>query len=53
MGERDIVVTRELTKKFEEIFRGSVGEALEKFRETEPRGEFTVLIAGKGRENDS
>ncbi len=53
MGERDIVVTRELTKRFEEIFRGRVGEALERFRETEPRGEFTVLIAGKGRENDS
>ena len=53
MGERDIVVTRELTKRFEEIFRGSVSEALEKFRETEPRGEFTILIAGKGRKDDS
>ena len=47
MGERDIVVTRELTKKFEEIFRGNVSEALEKFRGTEPRGEFTIVIAGK------
>ena len=53
MGERDIVVTRELTKRFEEIFRGNVSEALEKFRETEPRGEFTILIAGKGRKDDS
>ena len=53
MGERDIVVTRELTKKFEEIFRGNVSEALEKFRETEPRGEFTILIARKGRKDDS
>ena len=44
MGERDIVITRELTKRFEEIFRGNISEALEKFRNTEPRGEFTIVI---------
>lgn len=44
MGERDIVITRELTKKFEEIFRGNISQALEKFRNTEPRGEFTIVI---------
>lgn len=44
MGERDIVITRELTKHFEEIFRGNISEALEKFRKTEPRGEFTIVI---------
>ena len=49
MGERDIVIARELTKRFEEVFRGNVGEALEKFRDTEPRGEFTILIAGTRR----
>ena len=47
MGDREIVVTRELTKRFEEIFRGNVNEALERFRDTEPRGEFTIIIAGK------
>ena len=47
LGNREIVVTRELTKRFEEIFRGNVNEALEKFRETEPRGEFTIVIAGR------
>lgn len=46
MGDRDIVVARELTKRFEEICRGRVSEALEKFRCTAPRGEFTILIAG-------
>ena len=45
MGERNIVVARELTKRFEEIFRGNVSEALEKFQDTAPRGEFTILIA--------
>ena len=53
MGERDIVITRELTKRFEEIFRGSLSEALEKFRGTEPRGEFTILISRKRRKDES
>lgn len=44
LGERNIVITRELTKHFEEIFRGNISEALEKFRKTEPRGEFTIVI---------
>ena len=51
MGERDIVIARELTKRFEEVFRGNISKALEKFRNTEPRGEFTILIAG-GRSKD-
>ena len=46
-GDRRIVVVRELTKKFEEIFRGVVSEAVEKFQATPPRGEFTIVLAGK------
>lgn len=53
MGERDIVVTRELTKQFEEIFRGQVSAALEKFRDTAPRGEFTIVIASERRKSDN
>lgn len=53
MGERDIVVTRELTKQFEEIFRGQVSAALEKFQSTTPRGEFTIVIAGERRKSDN
>ncbi|MYF99436.1 16S rRNA (cytidine(1402)-2'-O)-methyltransferase [Candidatus Poribacteria bacterium] len=44
MGEREVVITRELTKRFEEIFRGNISQALEKFRSTKPRGEFTIVI---------
>ena len=45
-GERRITVARELTKRYEEFWRGTVDEAIEHFTHTEPRGEFTVAIAG-------
>ena len=45
-GDRQVSVARELTKKFEEIFRGTVTEAIKKLQQTPPRGEFTIVIAG-------
>jgi 16S rRNA (cytidine1402-2'-O)-methyltransferase len=48
LGDRRLVVCRELTKLHEEIFRGTVGEAMKYF--AEPRGEFTLVIAGKTAE---
>lgn len=48
LGERRIAVTRELTKRFEEVIRGPIGEVLEQVRATEPRGEFTVVVEGAG-----
>ena len=45
-GDRQISIARELTKKFEEVFRGKVTEAIQRFQETAPRGEFTVVIEG-------
>lgn len=45
--ERPISVSRELTKKFEETVRGTVGEVLAHFREHEPKGEFVLVVAGK------
>jgi 16S rRNA (cytidine1402-2'-O)-methyltransferase len=46
LGDRRLAVCRELTKLHEEIFRGTVSEAIERFKE--PRGEFTLVIAGRG-----
>jgi 16S rRNA (cytidine1402-2'-O)-methyltransferase len=43
-GERPLAVCRELTKLYEEIYRGTAAAALAHF--TEPRGEFTLVIAG-------
>ena len=44
LGDRPITVCRELTKRHEELYRGSVGRALEHFRQ--PRGEFTLVVEG-------
>lgn len=48
--DRPVSVSRELTKKFEETVRGTIGEVLEHFRTTEPRGEFVLVVAGRPRE---
>ncbi len=47
LGDRPVVVARELTKKFEEIKRGTAAEMLAHFQKHPPRGEFVVLIAGR------
>jgi 16S rRNA (cytidine1402-2'-O)-methyltransferase len=44
LGQRHIVVARELTKRFEDVFRGLLTEAITQFERTEPRGEFTLVI---------
>ncbi|MEW5718565.1 MAG: 16S rRNA (cytidine(1402)-2'-O)-methyltransferase [Chloroflexota bacterium] len=46
LGDRAICVARELTKMYEEFFRGSVNAAREHFSAHAPRGEFTLVIAG-------
>lgn len=43
--EREIAVCRELTKKFEEVRRGTASELLEHYRQTPPRGEFTLVLS--------
>lgn len=48
-AERMISVSRELTKKFEQTVRGTIGEVLDHFRTHEPKGEFVVVVAGKPR----
>lgn len=46
LGNRRIVLARELTKKFEEFLRGTLAEAVEWVQTEEIRGEFCIVLEG-------
>jgi 16S rRNA (cytidine1402-2'-O)-methyltransferase len=46
LGDRRAACCRELTKRFEEVVRGAISELIAHFTEREPRGEFTIVVAG-------
>ncbi|MDO8685328.1 MAG: 16S rRNA (cytidine(1402)-2'-O)-methyltransferase [Clostridiales bacterium] len=46
-GDRRIALARELTKKFEEIVRCTISEAVALYEEQKPRGEFVLVVAGE------
>jgi 16S rRNA (cytidine1402-2'-O)-methyltransferase len=46
LGDRKLVVARELTKLYEEFIRGTVREAQQHFRANPPLGEITLVIGG-------
>lgn len=52
LGDRQIAVARELTKRFEQVWRGPTSQALAYFTATPPRGEITLVVAGAGRRRD-
>lgn len=45
-AERSVVIAREMTKVFEEVWRGGLAEAAAHWAAQEPRGEFTLVVAG-------
>ena len=47
--ERKLAVCRELTKLFEEIKRGDIKYMLDYFTQNNPRGEFTLIVAGASK----
>jgi 16S rRNA (cytidine1402-2'-O)-methyltransferase len=52
LGDRRICVATEMTKLHEEYWRGSVSNALEHFKSQPARGEFTLVIEGKRKEEN-
>jgi len=50
-GDRAVSVCRELTKLYEEIYRGSLIEAMSHF--TNPRGEFTLVLEGNNANKET
>lgn len=49
LGDRQMVAARELTKRYEELWRGTLSGAVERFREIPARGEVSLVVAGTGR----
>jgi 16S rRNA (cytidine1402-2'-O)-methyltransferase len=45
-SDRSLVIARELTKLYEEFWRGTIGDAMADYQEREPQGEYTLLVAG-------
>ncbi len=46
LGNRNVAIARELTKKFEEIVREPVASAIEHFTAKAPKGEFVIIVEG-------
>lgn len=47
LGDRNITICRELTKKYETAYRTTFRDALEHYHEEEPKGECVIVIEGK------
>ena len=52
LGNRRVVIARELTKIHEEFIRGTIVELLDHFKDTVPKGEFTVIVEGCKKEEE-
>ncbi len=50
LGDRQIVVARELTKTFEEIKRGRISQLISEWSANKAKGEFTVIVQGSFHE---
>ncbi len=50
LGERNITLCRELTKKYETIFSTTISGAISHYKEQAPKGEFVLIIQGKNQQ---
>lgn len=52
LGDRPVALCREMTKLHEETRRTTLQQAVDYYRENEPRGEYVLVIAGAARKED-
>ncbi|GGA70802.1 16S rRNA (cytidine(1402)-2'-O)-methyltransferase [Ornithinibacillus halotolerans] len=50
LGNRQIAIARELTKRFEEYVRGTLEELIDWANDNEPKGEFCIVVEGRKEE---
>lgn len=50
LGARDAAVAREISKKFEEVVTGTLGELAERYAGQEPKGEIVLMVGPPGEE---
>ncbi len=50
LGDRRVVLTRELTKRYEEVTPGTIGTLLERLKEARPKGEVVLVVGGREEE---
>ncbi len=48
-GDRNVSVSRELTKKFEETLTGPIAEVIDQLQQKSPKGEFVIILEGKSK----
>ncbi len=51
LGDRRCAVVRELTKLYEEVLRGTLSDMIAHFNETDPKGEFVIVVEGENEQN--
>lgn len=50
LGDRKISLAREMTKKYEEVLRLTINEAIQKYTQQPPKGEFVLIVEGSKQE---
>jgi len=52
LGDRRICIAREMTKMYEEFWRGTINDAVAYFKSQPARGEFTLVVEGKPKDEN-
>jgi 16S rRNA (cytidine1402-2'-O)-methyltransferase len=52
LGDRRVSLVREISKIYEQVMLTTVSEAIEYYKETEPKGEFVIIVEGSSEEKN-